>query len=119
MGRGARQRAAQVREELEDRWDATQSRLADLEHQVERIGRGEEQEEEGRGMLPVLLGIAAGAGVAYFLMADDTASARSKVQEVASDLRHQATDRWQQFRRGGSKAAKAAKEAASSFSDEV
>jgi len=97
--KGVQRTVSKLREELEDRWDATQSRFAELEDQLDSFShRGHEHDEGGNGMLNVALGLAAGAGLAYFILADDAAPARSKVQEIASDLRHQATNRWQQFR---------------------
>ena len=117
--KGMRNRVAELRDEAEDRWKATQARLADLEEQLERMQEDEEDEGEARsgtgGLLSAALGLAVGAGVAYFLIADDAASARSKVQQMASDVRQQATDRWQQFRRGGAQAPAET----STFTDEV
>lgn len=98
LRKGVQRNMSKIREDIEDRWDATQARFSDLEDQLEHLG-GRERDEGGSGMVGVALGVAAGAGLAYFLLADNAAPARTKVREMASDLRQQATDRWQQFRR--------------------
>lgn len=97
--KNARKRYAQWRENTEDRVETAQSRLSDLQD------RYRERPNSGTGgFLTMALGIAAGAGIAYFMMADEAAPARSKVQEMATGLREQATERWDEFRRGGSRA---------------
>jgi gas vesicle protein len=98
LRKGVQRSMSKIREDIEDRWDATQSRFSDLEGQLEHLG-GRERDEGGSGMVGVALGLAAGAGLAYFMLADNAAPARTKVREMASDLRQQATDHWQQFRR--------------------
>jgi hypothetical protein len=97
-----RRNAAELPNEDDERWTATESRLADLENRLEHLKEDDyEEEESGGGFLSAALGIAAGAGIAYFLMADTAEPARSKARQVASDVRRQATDRWSQFRRKG------------------
>jgi hypothetical protein len=97
-----RRDTAELPEEYNERWTATESRLADLENRLERLSREDyEEEESGGGLLSAALGLAAGAGIAYFLVAEDAEPARSKARKVASDVRRQATDRWSQLRRKG------------------
>lgn len=113
--KNARKRYAQFRDDAEDRLQATQSRIADLEHRLSHGRARNDDDGSSTNFVTVALGIAAGAGLAYFFMADNAEPARAKVQEMASDLRDQATERWQQFRRGGTRAAADA----TTFNDEA
>ena len=105
-------------DDVQDRWNAAQSRVADLEERVERLAH-REGDSNGGGIATITLGLAAGAGLAYLLMADDAEPVRSKAQQMASELRQRATDRWQQFRdRGTQTGAAPTSTSSSTFSDE-
>jgi hypothetical protein len=97
----ARQRLARLREEagegwedLEDRWTKSKRRLRDID-----LG-----EEEDSGAFGKMLTLLAGLAATYFLTSERTATARSRVQDVATDVGRRATDQWDRFQRGGIRA---------------
>jgi gas vesicle protein len=94
----ARERLGKLREgaeeELEnvgDRWQNAKSRIRDF---------GETDESSSFG---TLLAIAAGVAATYFLTSERGAPVRSKVQDVATDVKRRATDQWDRFQRGGTR----------------
>jgi hypothetical protein len=96
----AKQRLAKLREDAEDgledvgeRWEKAKGRIRDID-----FGESEESSSFGR-----LLAIAAGVAATYFLTSDRAAPVRSRVQEVATDVKRRATDQWDRFQRGGSR----------------
>jgi hypothetical protein len=96
----ARQRLAKLREDAEDelegvgeRWQRAKGRIRDMDF----------VESDDSGSLGTLLTIAAGVAATYFLTSERGAPVRSKVQDVASDVKRRATDRWDRFQRGGTK----------------
>lgn len=96
----AKQRLAKLREEagdeweeVEDRWSKTKSRLRDE--------AGDEEDSSAFGKVLVML---AGLAATYFLTSDRTATARSRVHDVAADVGRKATDQWDRFQRGGFRA---------------
>lgn len=94
----ARQRLEKLREDaeegLEGRWQQARRRFSDL---------GEEEEDES-GPLSTVLAIAAGVAATYFLTSDRAAPVRSRVQHAATDVKRRATDSWDRFQRGGTRA---------------
>ena len=93
----AKQRLAKLREEagdgweeVEDRWEKTKSRVRDIE-----------VNEEDSGSFGKVVAMLAGLAATYFLTSDRTATARSRVQDVAADVGRKATDQWDRFQRGG------------------
>lgn len=96
----ARERLAKLREgaeeELEDvgdRWQKAKGRIRDFD-----FGEGDESSSFG-----TLLAIASGLAATYFLTSDRGAPVRSRVQEVATDVKRRATDQWDRFQRGGTR----------------
>lgn len=94
----AKQRLAKLREEagdeweeVEDRWQKTKSRLRDIEV-------GEEEDSSAFGKVLAML---AGLAATYFLTSERTATARTRVHDVAADVGRKATDQWDRFQRGG------------------
>ena len=81
-------------EDVEDRWKKAKHRLRDLEF----------REEEGSGSFGKVLALAAGLAATYFLTSERTATARDRVQDVAADVGRRATDQWDRFQRGGTRA---------------
>jgi len=100
--KSARERLSELREGTEERWNSTQARIEELEDRLERLG-DDSDDSERSGFTTAALGMAVGAGLAYFLMAERTAPARSKMHQMANEARQQATNRWEQFRRGGAR----------------
>jgi hypothetical protein len=100
-GKRAKQRLAKLREDageewedVGDRWEKARSKLRDLE-----LG-----EQEDSGAFGKLVAIAASLAATYFLTSERTATARHKVQDVAADVSRRATDQWDRFQRGGTRA---------------
>jgi gas vesicle protein len=94
----AKQRLAKLREDAEeefegmgDRWEKAKGRIRDIEF-------GESDDSSPFGSL---LAIAAGLAATYFLTSERGAPVRSKVQDVATDVKRRATDQWDRFQRGG------------------
>jgi gas vesicle protein len=94
----AKQRLEKLREDAEDelegvgeRWEKAKSRIRDIE-----FGDSDDSSPIG-----TLLAIAAGVAATYFLASERGAPVRSKVQDVATDVKRRATDRWDRFQRGG------------------
>ena len=97
----AKQRLAKLREDageewegVEDRWEKAKGKLRDFEL----------SEQEDSGTFGKLLAIAASLAATYFLTSDRTATARHRVQDVAADVGRRATDQWDRFQRGGTRA---------------
>jgi gas vesicle protein len=121
-GKRVKQRLEKLREgagdeweDVEDRWKKAKHRLRDLEF----------REEEGSGSFGKVLALAAGLAATYFLTSERTATARDRVQDVAADVGRRATDQWDRFQRGGTRARRESNEgrsetrAGSSPSDEA
>jgi gas vesicle protein len=96
----AKQRLAKLREGAEDelggvgeRWEKAKGRIRDLDF-------GESDDSSSLG---TVLAIAAGVAATYFLTSERGAPVRSKVQDVASDVKRRATDQWDRFQRGGTR----------------
>jgi gas vesicle protein len=96
----AKQRLAKLREDAEDelegmgdRWEKAKGRIRDLD-----LGESEESSPFG-----TLLAIAAGVAATYFLASERGAPVRSKMQDVATDVKRRATDQWDRFQRGGTR----------------
>jgi gas vesicle protein len=96
----AKQRLAKLREgaegELEgmgERWEKAKGRIRDLDF-------GESDDSSSLG---TVLAIAAGVAATYFLTSERGAPVRSKVQDVATDVKRRATDQWDRFQRGGTR----------------
>lgn len=97
----AKQRLAKLREEagdewegVEDRWEKTKNRVRDFE-----IGGNDDSGSFGK-----VVAILASLAATYFLTSDRTATARHRVQDVAEDVGRRATDQWDKFQRGGTRA---------------
>jgi gas vesicle protein len=96
----AKQRLAKLREDAEegfedvgDRWEKAKSRIRDVDF----------GESEDSSRLGTLFAIAAGLAATYFLTSERGAPVRSKVQDVATDVKRRATDQWDRFQRGGTR----------------
>jgi gas vesicle protein len=96
----AKERLAKLREGAEDelegvgeRWEKAKGRIRDFEF-------GESDDSSSLG---TVLAIAAGVAATYFLTSERGAPVRSKVQDVATDVKRRATDQWDRFQRGGFK----------------
>jgi hypothetical protein len=96
----AKERLAKLREdageELEgvgERWEKAKGRIRDIEF-------GESDDSSSLG---TVLAIAAGVAATYFLTSERGAPVRSKVQDVATDVKRRATDQWDRFQRGGAR----------------
>jgi gas vesicle protein len=94
----AKERLAKLREDAEDelegvgeRWEKAKGRIRDFEF-------GESDDSRSLG---TVLAIAAGVAATYFLTSERGAPVRSKVQDVATDVKRRATDQWDRFQRGG------------------
>jgi gas vesicle protein len=97
----AKQRLAKLREEagdewegVEDRWEKTKNRVRDLE-----LGGHDDSGSFGK-----VVAILASLAATYFLTSDRTSTARHRVQDVAVDVGRRATDQWDKFQRGGTRA---------------
>ena len=97
----AKQRLAKLREDagdewegMEDRWEKTKDRVRDFE-----IGGHEDSGSFGK-----VVAILASLAATYFLTSERASAARSRAQEVAVDVRRRATDQWDKFQRGGTRA---------------
>jgi hypothetical protein len=97
----AKQRLAKLREDageewedVGDRWEKARSKLRDFE-----LG-----EQEDSGAFGKLVAVAASLAATYFLTSERTATARHRVQDVAADVGRRATDQWDRFQRGGTRA---------------
>lgn len=96
----AKERLAKLREGAEDelegvgeRWQKAKGRIRDMEF-------GESDDSSSLG---TVLAIAAGVAATYFLTSERGAPVRSKVQDVATDVKRRATDQWDRFQRGGTR----------------
>ncbi len=89
-----REDAGEEWEDVGERWDKAKSKLRDLEL----------TEREDSGTFGKLLAIAASLAATYFLTSERTATARHRVQDVAADVGRKATDQWDRFQRGGTRA---------------
>ncbi len=99
----AKQRLAKLREDAEgelegvgERWEKAKGRIRDFE-----LGESDDSSPLGS-----LLALAAGIAATYFLTSDRGAPVRSKVQDVATDVKRRATDQWDRFQRGGTRRAR-------------
>ncbi len=122
----ARKRVKQLLEKLRDdagdEWEDVEGRWKRAKHQIRDLEFGE---EEDSGSFGKLLALAAGLAATYFLTSERTATARDRVQDVAADVGRRATDQWDRFQRGGTRARRETNEgrsetrAGSSPSDEA
>jgi gas vesicle protein len=95
-----KQRLGKLREEAGDGWEDVEERWKNAKHRL----RDELGEEEDSSPFGKLLALAAGLAATYFLTSDRTATARDRVQDVAADVGRRATDQWERFQRGGTRA---------------
>lgn len=98
-----KQRLARLREEADSEVESVPERgwrSRGSRHDREEI----EEEEESGGTFGRLVALAAGLAATYFMTSERTAPARSRVQETAADVGRRATDKWDQFQRGGMRA---------------
>jgi gas vesicle protein len=107
-----RRKLARLREEAEDelekvpeRWSRARSRFRDSAEEIE--------DEDDSGSFGKLLGLAAGLAATYFLTSERAAPVRTRVQETAADVGRRATDQWDRFQRGGTRARRDASESRS------
>jgi len=83
--------------ELEDRLESARDAAIDaVEEPLERL-RGERR----TGTAGPLLGLAAGAALAWFLTSDRTAEVRAEMRDAAEKARRRATDEWDRFQQRG------------------
>ena len=97
-----KRRLAQLREEAGEEWQRVPDRLSRARNRF-RDAEEDEEEEEESGSFGKVLALAAGLAATYFMTSDRTATARTRVQETASDVGRRATDQWDRFQRGGLK----------------
>lgn len=95
---GALRRIEKRLNKLEDRIEAARDAAIDaVEEPLERL----RSERHGNGAAPIL-GLAAGAALAWFLSSERTADARAQVRDAAEKARRRAMDEWDRFQeRGG------------------
>jgi gas vesicle protein len=96
----AKERLSKLRDDAEDelegvgeRWQKAKGRIRDMEF----------GETDDSGSLGTVLAIAAGLAATYFLTSERGAPVRSRVQDVATDMKRRATDQWDRFQRGGTR----------------
>ena len=97
-GTGAIRRLEKRLNKLEDRFDSARDAAIDaVEEPLDRL----RSEPRHNGAAP-LLGLAAGAALAWFLSSERTADARAQVRDAAEKARRRALDEWDRFQeRGG------------------
>ena len=96
----AKKRLAKLREEAGDEWEGVEDRWSKTKSRL-REEAGDEEDSSAFGKVLVML---AGLATTYFLTSDRTATARTRVQDVAADVGRKATDQWDRFQRGGFRA---------------
>lgn len=83
--------------ELEDRLESARDAAIDaVEEPLERL-RGERRSANAAP----LLGLAAGAALAWFLTSDRTAEVRNEVRDAAQKAKRRAVDEWDRFQQRG------------------
>jgi gas vesicle protein len=83
--------------EMEDRLESARDAAIDaVEEPLERL-RGERR----TGAAGPLLGLAAGAALAWFLTSDRTAEVRAEMRDAAEKARRRAADEWDRFQQRG------------------
>jgi len=96
-GSGAVRRIEKRLSELEDRLESARDAAIDaVEEPLERL-RGERRSHTAAPML----GLAAGAALAWFLTSDRTAEVRAEMRDAAKKARQRATDEWDRFQQRG------------------
>ena len=121
-GKRVKQRLEKLREDAGDEWEDVGDRWKKAKHRLRDLELGE---DEGSGAFGKLLALAGGLAATYFLTSERTATARDRVQDVAADVGRRATDQWDRFQRGGTRARRESNEgrsetrAGSSPSDEA
>ena len=121
-GKRVKQRLEKLREDAGDEWEDVGDRWKKAKHRMRDLELGE---DEGSGTFGKLLALAGGLAATYFLTSERTATARDRVQDVAADVGRRATDQWDRFQRGGTRARRESNEgrsetrAGSSPSDEA
>jgi gas vesicle protein len=103
-GKKARKRLSQLRGDAEEGWEGVEDRWESAKRKLRHLDL--EDEEDDSGPFGAILAIAAGVAATYFLTSDRAAPVRSRVQHAASDVRRRATDEWDRFQRGGTRAAR-------------
>jgi gas vesicle protein len=96
-----RERLGKLREDAGDEWEDVEARWKKAKHRLRDLDLGEEEDSSPVGKL---IALAAGLAATYFLTSDRTATARDRVQDVAAGVGRRATDQWDRFQRGGSRA---------------
>jgi gas vesicle protein len=98
----AKRRLAKLRDDTEEglgeRWQHAKERFRHAEEE------DEEDEEDSSSRFSTILAIAAGVAATYLLTSDRAEPVRSRVQHAASDVKRRATDEWDRFQRGGTRA---------------
>ena len=97
-GSGALRGVEKRLSELEDRLETARDAAIDaVEEPLDRLRGG----RRSSGVGP-LLGVAAGAALAWFLTSDRTADVRAEMRDAAAKARRRAVDEWEHFQeRGG------------------
>ncbi len=96
-GKRVKRRLGKLREEAGDEWENVEDRWKKTKHRL----RDFDEDDERSSSFGRILAVAAGLAATYFLTSDRAATARSRVQETAGDVRRRATDQWERFQRGG------------------
>jgi gas vesicle protein len=96
-GSGALRRVEKRLNELEDRLESARDAAIDaVEEPLERL-RGDRHTHAAGP----LLGLAAGAALAWFLTSDRTAEVRAEMRDAAQKAKQRATDEWDRFQQRG------------------
>lgn len=95
----AKQRLARLKEDAGDGWEGVEERFAKAKSRL----RDELAESDDSSPFGPLLAIAAGVAATYILTSERGAPVRSRVQDVATDVKRRATDQWDRFQRGGAR----------------
>jgi gas vesicle protein len=101
-GKKARKRLSQLRDDAEEGWEGVGDRWQSAKRKIRDIELDDDDDDSGP--LGAILAIAAGVAATYFLTSDRAAPVRTRVQHVASDVKRRATDEWDRFQRGGTRA---------------
>jgi gas vesicle protein len=98
-GKRAKQRLAKLRESAGEEWDDVEERWEKAKNRIRDFDLSEDEDDSSP--FGTIVAIAAGVAATYFLTSDRAAPVRSRVQDAATDMRRKASDRWDQFQRGG------------------
>jgi hypothetical protein len=94
-----KQRLAKLRSEAGDEWERAPEHWSRAKRGFRDSEMSEDDDESGA--FSKLFMLAAGLAATYFMTSERTATARTRVQETASDVGRRATDQWDRFQRGG------------------